>query len=735
MGLVIVNPRFQRMSHSERCQHGPILPPWRTRIGCWLILISTFLPILRLIADDDRRSVQPTGSDRSQGEQEVGIAAAPRQAPTILKPSEHQVGRRLPDFSWKDIQGRDGRLSDLDRDQLLVVAFTSTSCPISKKYLPTLVRLTHEFPASSCRFLLINPIANDSLDEIQPLLQNRELKAAYVHDKAGELQRQLPATSTADVLVIDSAHTLLYHGAIDDQYGLGYSLEKPRQQFLGNAIQAILAGKRPVIAATNAPGCALDKDGEKPATYAYTYHNRISRIVQNHCGDCHREGGSAPFTLSSRDDLLAHKAMIKQVVERGVMPPWFAAPPAKGHASPFSNDGSLSTEDRADLLAWLQGDAPLGDTADAPLPRRYPADWQIGKPDLVVQLPKPVAIKATGVMPYQFLRVELDLEEDRWVEAAEVKPTARAVVHHVLVFVQTNDGKLLGGRAGVSEEGHGFLAAYVPGNTFFEYEPGFAKRLPKGSKLVFQMHYTPNGKATTDQTELALRFAKQPPQHEVQVVGIANPRIRIPPGDGNYSNTANLRVPSDAMLMAFFPHMHLRGKAFRYEVSYPDQRQETLLDVPRYDFNWQLAYRRWEPLRLPAGSNLKVTGWFDNSDANPANPDPSRTVTWGPQTYDEMLLGYIEYYLPTNRAERNEEGRGVTGWFDRLRERGIQNDFRNADKDANGQLSLEEAKQAFGGLPRYKDRSDLLERHFKRLDADHDGSVNAEEFARIKELR
>jgi peroxiredoxin len=744
MCLVQLHSCFQRLRSNRGATCHNRRRAWRVRLSSWLlIIISTCWPSWRALAWDENTTRPAASSTNSSSATEgqqlnsqgAGAAATGRQSPVILKASDHQVGRRMPDFSWTDIDGHQGRLSQLDRSQLLVVAFTSTSCPISKKYFPTLARIIREQSDANVQFLLINPIANDSLAEIRQNLERQKLTVWYVHDRSGELQRKLPATSTADVLVIDAAQTLLYHGAIDDQYGLGYSLEKPRQNFLTAALQSIRTGKRPVIAATVAPGCALDKDPQPSAPAPVTYHNRISRIIQNNCGDCHRDGGTGPFSLLTHQDLLAHKAMVKQVVERSTMPPWFAAPTTTGHANPWSNDSSLSAADRADLLSWLQGDAPAGDPAEAPLPRRYPESWQIGQPDLVVRLPHPVNVKATGVMPYQFLRVELNLDEDRWVEAAEVKPTAPGVVHHVLVFVQASDGRLLGGRGEVSEEGRGFLAAYVPGNAYFEYEPGFAKRLPKGSKLIFQMHYTPNGEATSDQTELALRFAKEPPRHEVQVVGIANTRLKIPPGDGNYSNSANLKVPADAMVMAFFPHMHLRGKAFRYEVTYPDQRQELLLDVPRYDFNWQIAYRRWEPLRLPAGTNLKVTGWFDNSDSNPANPDSSRVVTWGPQTYDEMLLGYVEYYLPATTGEGKDELRGVAGWFDRLRDRGIQSSFKQADRDEDGRLSWDEARRAFSGQLRYKDRIDLLERHFKQLDADQDSYVTAEEFSRVKDLR
>ena len=258
----------------------------------------------------------------------------------------------------------------------------------------------------------------------------------------------------------------------------------------------------------------------------------------------------------------------------------------------------------------------------------------------MVKIPQPIDIKATGRMPYVHTRVSTPFEEDRWVQAVEIQPTARAAVHHVLVFIQ-EAGR---GRNEIDEEA-GFFAAYVPGNTYQQYPRGLAKKLPAGANLIFQIHYTPNGTATLDQTRLGVVFADQPPQHVIRNTGISNHRIAIPPGAENHAETASLNVPSDVRVIALMPHMHLRGKAFRYEVTFPDGRRERLLEVPRYDFNWQLEYRLTEPLEIPRGSQIGITGWFDNSERNPANPDPTATVKWGPQTEDEMLLGYVEYYL------------------------------------------------------------------------------------------
>ena len=299
--------------------------------------------------------------------------------------------------------------------------------------------------------------------------------------------------------------------------------------------------------------------------------------------------------------------MIEQVVQRDLMPPWFAAESEAarpGTLSPWTNDCSLAELEKLDLLSWLAGPLVEGDAREAPLAREFASEWQIGEPDAVFQFDKPQAVKATGVMPYKHVDVQTDLAEDQWVQAIEVQPGNRSVVHHVLVFVQ--------GAGQEHSERDGFWGIYVPGNSALIYPEGFAKRIPKRAKLRFQMHYTPNGTATTDQTRIGLVFAKTPPRHEVRVTGIFNDKISIPAGADNHPEVANLPIPADARVMGFLPHMHLRGKAARYELVRAGETT-TLLDVPRYDFNWQLLYRYREPLQLNAGDTIRFTSWYDNS--------------------------------------------------------------------------------------------------------------------------
>lgn len=600
----------------------------------------------------------------------AGIARADKTEAPKPQPASHAgVGKLAPDLSAKAIDGTEFKLSSAMKGKKAgVVVVTSVTCPLSKKYLPTVAALEKEFAAKGVAFVLIDAVKTDKVEEMKKLAGDAGVKAPFVHDADGTLCKQLGATSTTDVFVFDATRTVKYRGAIDDQYGLGYSKESPKHTYAKSAIEAVLAGTEPAVHATTAPGCELDLADVKVAAAAPTYHNFASRLIQQNCQECHRKGGIGPFALESLDDVKAHKGMVRKVVKDDTMPVWHAAPSEKaGEARTFKNDRSLPAADKAAFLAWLADGTPEGDKADAPLTRSFAdGEWAIGKPDLVVQIPKPIDIPATGVMKYQYAKVDLELKEDKWVQATEVLPTDRSVVHHVLVFAVAEDGTPIARR--IDEQG--YYAAYVPGNGKQVQPAGFAKKLPKGATIVFQIHYTPNGTATKDQVKVGFKFADAPPAHEVGVKGIAPPRtllspkpkLEIPKNDPNYKTTADWKLREDAVITAFSPHMHVRGKAARYEAVTADPKTgaETvtlLLDVPHYDFNWQLRYELAEPVRLPAGTTVRYTAWYDNSSGNPHNPDPNKDVRWGDQTYDEMMLGYAEWYNPKAvvKGEKKDE--------------------------------------------------------------------------------
>jgi redoxin/copper type II ascorbate-dependent monooxygenase-like protein/EF hand domain-containing protein len=579
-------------------------------------------------------------------------STAVRQRPRPLKAGDHGVGRMVADASFTDLAGASYKLSSFSKQRAVVLAMTSTSCPLSKRYLPTLSNLASSNSQRGITWVLVNPIATDRSDDIQAAARSVEGNAIYVRDRDGALAKAVGALTTTDVIVLDASRTVVFHGAIDDQYGFGYALDAPKHSYLADALDAILANKQPRVAATEAPGCTLDSPDQFSEREVLTYHNRISRIVQTNCVECHREGGVAPFALTTHADVAAHAAMIKQVVQSGTMPPWFAAShEAEEERKPkspslWANDRSLAVAEKKDLFAWVDGGKQEGDERDAPQSLSFPKGWLIGTPDAVFEFPEPVPVKATGTMPYQNIVIETNLEEDKWVQAIEVQPGNRSVVHHMMVFLLSTEKERASASEEMADERSGFWAIYVPGNSTLIYPEGFAKGLPKGANLRCQVHYTTTGTATTDLSRVGVIYAKQPPQHEVRVVGIGNPRMAIPPGAENHREDGSLRLPFDIQVLSFLPHMHLRAKACRYKVVSPSGETRTLLDIPRYDFNWQLLYRYSQPQEFSRGDSIKFTAWYDNSANNPANPDPTQTVRWGKQTNDEMHLGYVEYFIP-----------------------------------------------------------------------------------------
>lgn len=370
-----------------------------------------------------------------------------------------------------------------------------------------------------------------------------------------------------------------------------------------------------------------------------TYHNQISRLVNRHCVRCHREGGVGPFALDSYDDLKAHWAMVRTVVLRGTMPPWFAANSDPSKASPWANDASMTPAEQKDLVDWIDAGHQQGDLADAPEPRAVEGIWQIGQPDWILEFPRAIAVQATGAMPYKHVVIHTQFSEDRWVQAVEVLPGDPAVVHHALV--------LLGESGKQPEDTVNYWAGYAPGNGARTYPNDYARRLPKGASLVFQMHYTPNGKATQDKTRIGFRFADSKPKYEVRTASVLNTQFAIPPRAKNYKVESSLRVPKQIRVLGYLAHHHLRGAAARYELAGHNGQSVTLLDIPNYDFNWQLFYRYSDPPVLKQGSTIRYTAWYDNSQDNPANPNPNVTVRWGPQTHHEMHIGYVEYATET----------------------------------------------------------------------------------------
>lgn len=605
------------------------------------------LAVFQSIAQSARPEILPL--DQPPPPYEAALRPTTQRAPRLLKATEFGVGRRVPDVevrhngqlhSWTAWAGERGT----------VIALVSPSCPVGKRYLPELARQSAVAAAQGVSFIFVNlDVGVDEENDARSAqtLKESGLTGVLVSDESGRLRAALGCRTTTEVHVMDAARTVIYRGAVDDRYGVGWSRDVAQAEYLKDALAALQSGTPVSVAATEAPGCELEPSRVPAPTPTVTYHNRISRILEQNCVSCHRSGGLAPFPLQTLTQVSAKAGMIRRMVDEDLMPPWFAKPMPEGHLTPWKNERSLVAADKADLLEWLANGRPEGDSAEAPLPRVWPEEWELGPPDAIYQIPEPITVKAEGIMPYQNVQIDTGLTEDRWIKGWEVLPTARAVVHHVLIWARdpANPNK-------AEDQGMGFLAAYVPGSNRLVYPDGLAKKLPRGSKLRFQIHYTPNGEEMKDQVRIGFYFADQAPHHVVEVATIAQPRLKIPPGATNHPEVAHVPIPVEARVLRLMPHMHVRGQSFRYELVLPSGEARTLLEVPRYDFNWQLTYDYAEPLVLPAGSQLRAIGWFDNSSANPHNPDPTRTVRWGEQTHDEMMIGYAEYYIPSQPVPR-----------------------------------------------------------------------------------
>jgi hypothetical protein len=569
------------------------------------------------------------------------VESAVRVAPAILAKDEQArlgIGELWSELSFIGEDGKPRSLTEF-RDKTVVLAVRDLDCPVSRNYAPRLAALEKEFThLAGSEVLVIHLFPGDAKSpaELRKELTEHGHTGVMARDPDGSLSRALRLRTTSEVFVFDRSRTLRYRGAIDDQYGIGYRKDSPRTHYLRDAVKAVIDRQLVTIPATTAPGCLSEHAEEvvKPiaANRDITYHNRISRIIQNHCQTCHRDGGAGPFLLETYAQVFAKRKMIGSVIEDRIMPPWGA----KHEPGKWLNDPTLAAQDEVDLLSWIENGAPEGNPDDAPVPLEWPSGWQIGEPDLVIKLPEAIRIPAEGKVRYQYVKVKNPLKEDRWIKAMELRPTAPQVVHHALVFL----GRELHG-GGLQ----GYFTGLVPGETTSTFEDGFGKLLPAGETLIFQLHYTTNGKATTDQTELGFVFYDERPAREIHTQAAATTDFMIPAGAKRHKVVADYDVRIPGTILSFAPHTHLRGKAFRYDLIHPDGRVEELIDIPRYDFNWQMRYKLATPVYAPLGSKIRATAWYDNSADNPANPDPTRNVRHGEQTWDEMMIGYFEAYI------------------------------------------------------------------------------------------
>ena len=414
---------------------------------------------------------------------------------------------------------------------------------------------------------------------------------------------------------------------------------------------------------------AQDAPTKKPPTF----YRDVLPILEQHCQRCHRAGGIAPMPFETYEETRLFADAIRRATQEKSMPPWFA----DSDVGQFSNDPSLKPAEIGALAAWAEAKSPAGDPKDARPSRRWEESWSIPKPDLVLKMTQAVTLPASGDIEYTYEIVPTNFKEDRWVQMAEVLPALRSNVHHAVVYVRPPDSNWLQhapdgvpftastltdpeDRRGAHWTDSDVLLVYAPGSSPDAWPEKMAKFIPAGSDLVFQMHYTANGRAASDRSSIGLIFSKHVPEQRVLTLQLTNDHFVIPPGAPDYRVEARGTLPNDATLFSFFPHMHLRGKRFEYNLirkkmsadGKPDYEIEPLLRV-NYHFHWQMSYRLAEPRFLRAGTELQAVAWYDNSKANPHNPDAEAAVRWGEQTYDEMMVGFFDIAVPAGIGKQH----------------------------------------------------------------------------------
>ena len=568
----------------------------------------------------------------------VGITEPPEGAPPI--------GAPIADFELANAQGEVRHLSDWSGGRIVCVAFLKTGCPVAELYATPLAEIASRFRPRGVAFLGVMTDGDQDPAVLGRFAAEHGIGFPLLKD--GEASSRLGASRTPEVVVLDDRRRVRYRGRIDDRYAVGSRRVAARSHDLVNALEALLAGREVARPLVEAVGCPIERPTALAVDTGVTYNRDIAPILDRRCVSCHRPGQIGPFSLQTYREASRRASAIAEAVEERRMPPWHADP----RFGKFANEARLTDREKGLIRNWVRGGCLEGDPADLPTPIDRPSDWRIPKPDLVVSMPEPYTVPAQGVVDYQFFEVDPGFTEDRWIKAAEVRPGNRRVVHHCNVFLKAPKSQ---GRVDAEGELESYcLAVTTPGSPPLELPAGMAKRIPAGWRFVFVVHYSPIGTTQVDRTSIGLLFADRASvKKEVATNLLFDPDLRIPAGEADYRVERTRRFDADVLLLSMFPHMHLRGKSFRYEALFPDGRTEILLDVPRYDFNWQNRYEMAEPRRLPAGTILRCIAHYDNSRNNPANPDPTATVLAGPQSWEEMFNGYYDIALADQDLSRS----------------------------------------------------------------------------------
>lgn len=544
----------------------------------------------------------------------------------------------VPNFALLDHQGKFRELDYVLRSEGvkgLALFVQGNGCPLVRKRAPELERLKEAYGSQGIEFWMINANYQDEREDIAEEAAEYGFEGIPILvDESQLVAETLEIGRTAEMLLFGKDHRLIYRGAIDDR--MSYQKERPEAEkhFFKDAVDAYLKGEPVARPVTKAPGCKIsfpDKNEE-----AISYSEQIVPILKARCVTCHTKGGVGPFALSNYRKVKGWSEMMEERILSKEMPPWHADP----HIGEFKNHAGLTVEEERTLVSWLRAGSPRGKGEDG-LDGFEPEikEWALGEPDHVITLPEQ-KVPAEGIIDYRYVHVDSPFEEGAWFKGMEVNPGNTQVVHHVVVTAFPKNAADDRERQRKSR----WVTGYAPGTSANWFPEGSGVYLPQGYVLRFQLHYTASGREETDVTRLGFHLAEKKPEKEFEGIVFMDPRFDdIPPRDPEFCWEKGIKIPHDIMLYSMNPHMHFRGKWMRFDAHLPSGEVRPLLSVPNYNFNWQRTYRFAEPQRIPKGTKIVVSNAWDNSSANLHNPDPSVSVDWGEQSFDEMFFGTIYY--------------------------------------------------------------------------------------------
>jgi peroxiredoxin/mono/diheme cytochrome c family protein len=554
------------------------------------------------------------------------------------------AGERVSDFSLVDAEGRFFQLSR-HANQDAVVLFTQDESRDVRKAAKDIAALAEQFAGQKVEFLMLDSTGRADKAELRKAADKAGISLRVLIDDTQLVAEELGLSRALEVAILDpAAKELVYRGALNDRFAEGKKARRASEHYVADALQAMMAGEE-VTAQFASNGDAIDfASGE---LMSVSYANDVAPILEQRCVTCHQEGGIAPFAMSSHQMVQGWSPMIRETLITKRMPPGQID---AEYTNDFHGVNHITVEETQKLVHWIDSGAKNeGNTDPLAELQTEVVKWGHGEPDMIVDIP-PQTIPASGTVEYRNLVLPLDLPEDKWVKAVEFVAGDTTVLHHIIAWAKAPDnGSGLGGAFGLLNQGIG-LGAYAPGNAINTYPEGAGFPLEQGSGLILQMHYTTSGKEAVDASQIGIHFWDEEPERPILGGSAADLEIDIAPFEANHEMVATKKFRKDSYLTMVGPHMHYRGYDANFKLVYPDGREEEVLNVPNYQFNWQKTYDFKEPKYMPAGTEMVFRATFDNSDMNPFNPDPSAEISWGEQTWQEMFFGFFRY-VEANEGE------------------------------------------------------------------------------------